>query len=97
MISRLEEAGFEVRDDESLREHYARTLRHWVANLNAAWDECSELTSVGRARVWKLYITGSAMSFDDGSLNIHQVLAVRPGPRGESGLPPTRDSWLGVN
>jgi cyclopropane-fatty-acyl-phospholipid synthase len=97
VISRLEEAGFEVRDDESLREHYARTLRQWVANLEAAWDECSELTSLGRARVWRLYITGSAMSFDDGSLNIHQVLAVRPGPEGQSGLPPTRDSWLGVN
>jgi cyclopropane-fatty-acyl-phospholipid synthase len=94
VVSRLEEAGFEVRDDESLREHYSRTLRRWVANLDAHWDECVALTSPGRARVWKLYMTASAMSFDAGSINVHQVLAVRPGPDGESGAPPTRESWI---
>ena len=96
VITKLEEAGFEVRDDESLREHYGHTLRRWVANLDAGWDDCVHLTSPGRARVWKLYITGSAMSFDDGSLNIHQVLAVKPGADGRSGMPPTRADWLSV-
>jgi len=96
VAAKLEEAGFEVRDDESLREHYARTARSWVANLDAHWDECVQLTSPGRARVWKLYMTGSAMSFDAGSISIHQVLAVKPDAEGRSGLPPTRDRWLGV-
>jgi len=96
VVAKLEEAGFEVRDDESLREHYGRTLRRWVANLDANWDECVRLTSLGRARVWKLYMTGSAMSFDAGSISIHQVLAVRPGANGECELPATRASWLGV-
>lgn len=97
VVARLEEAGFEVRDDESLREHYSRTLRAWVANLDEHWDECVALTSPGRARVWKLYMTGSAMSFDAGSISVHQVLAVKPTAEGDSGLPPTRDSWLGVH
>jgi cyclopropane-fatty-acyl-phospholipid synthase len=96
VAAKLEEAGFEVRDDESLREHYARTARSWVDNLDAHWDECVQLTSPGRARVWKLYMTGSAMSFDAGSISIHQVLAVKPDAEGRSGLPPTRDRWLGV-
>lgn len=94
VVAGLESAGFEVRDDESLREHYSRTLRCWVANLDAHWDECVRLTSPGRARVWKLYMTGSAMSFDAGSISIHQVLAVKPDPDGNSGLPPTRAAWL---
>ena len=55
----MEQAGFEVRDVESLREHYARTLRAWVANLEASWDEAVRLAGVARARVWRLYMAGS--------------------------------------
>jgi cyclopropane-fatty-acyl-phospholipid synthase len=94
VVSTLEDAGFEVRDDESLREHYSRTLRCWVANLDRHWDECVRLTSPGRARVWKLYMTGSAMSFDSGSISIHQVLAAKPDAEGRAGLPATRASWV---
>lgn len=91
----LEEAGFEVRDVESLREHYALTLRRWVANLEQTWDRAVELTSEGRARVWQLYMAGSALAFEAGRIGVNQVLAVRPGPGGASGLPPTRELWLG--
>ena len=52
----MEQAGFEVRDVESLREHYALTLRAWVANLQAAWARAVELVGEGRARVWLLYM-----------------------------------------
>ena len=74
----MERAGFEVRDVESLREHYARTLRAWVANLEASWDEAVRLAGVARARVWRLYMAGSAVGFDDGGIAIHQVLGVVP-------------------
>jgi cyclopropane-fatty-acyl-phospholipid synthase len=94
VVGNLEDAGFEVRDDESLREHYSRTLREWVANLEKHWDECVALTSPGRARVWRLYMVGSAMSFDAGSISIHQVLAVKPDSEGASGFPATRADWL---
>ena len=92
-VGRLESVGFEVRDVEALREHYALTLRAWVRNLEADWDRAVSLTSSGRARVWRLYMAGSALAFERNRIGVNQVLAVRPGPMGASGLPATRD-WL---
>jgi cyclopropane-fatty-acyl-phospholipid synthase len=77
-VEALEDAGFEVRDVESLREHYALTLRAWVANLEANWDRAVQLTSAGRARVWRMYMAGSALAFEGNRIGINQVLAVRP-------------------
>src|SRR5919204_2161246 len=48
-VTQLERAGFEVRDVESLREHYALTLRRWVANLEADWARAVRLAGAGRA------------------------------------------------
>ncbi len=89
----MEEAGFEVRDVESLREHYAKTLRAWVANLQGHWDAAVAEVGVRRARVWQLYMAASANGFEDGGISIHQVLGVVPGPDGRSGMPPTRNAW----
>ena len=94
MVAALEEAGFEVRDVESLREHYALTLRAWVANLEANWDRAVELGTAGRARVWRLYMAGSALAFEGNRLGVNQVLAVRPEVRGLSGMPRSRASLL---
>ncbi len=92
-ISILEDAGFEVRDVEALREHYARTLRAWVANLEADLDRAVALTSSGRARVWRLYMAASALAFEEARIGVNQVLAVRAYVDGSTGLPPTR-TWL---
>jgi cyclopropane-fatty-acyl-phospholipid synthase len=89
----MEIAGFEVRDVESLREHYAITLRHWVANLRSEWDWAVTLVGERRARVWLLYMAASALGFEDGGVNIHQVLGVVPDATGASAMPRTRDSW----
>ena len=95
MVAALEDAGFEVRDVESLREHYALTLRAWVANLEAGWDEAVALTSPGRARVWRLYMAGSALRVR-GQPARRQPGARRPaGDRGLSGMPRTRGALLG--
>jgi len=94
MVEAMEDVGFEVRDVESLREHYAMTLRAWVANLEANWDRAVELASPGRARVWRLYMAGSALGFEANRLGVNQVLAVRPDLRGFSGMPRTRASLL---
>jgi cyclopropane-fatty-acyl-phospholipid synthase len=75
-----------VRHVESLREHYALTLRHWVRNLEARWDEAVALVGTGRARVWRLYMAGSAVNFEDGNTQIHQTLGVKA-VGGVSGLP----------
>jgi cyclopropane-fatty-acyl-phospholipid synthase len=92
VVLAMEAAGFEVRDVESLREHYARTLRAWVANLEARWEEAVSLVGVGRARIWRLYMAASAVGFDDGGVSIHQVLGVVPDPGGHAGMPPVR-TW----
>ena len=62
IVSAMQQDGFEVRHLESLREHYGLTLRAWVANLEASWDEAVALTSEGRARVWRLYMAAAAPS-----------------------------------
>jgi cyclopropane-fatty-acyl-phospholipid synthase len=92
----MERAGFEVRDVESLREHYALTLRAWVANLEANWDEAVRLVGEGRARVWLLYMAASAVNFEQGRTSIHQVLGVRPHLDGRSDMPLTRRELLGL-
>ena len=89
----MERAGFEVRDVESLREHYAVTLRRWVGNLEAHWDEAVALVGERRARVWRLYMAASAVGFEDGGLAIHQALGVVHTAAGVSGMPRTRDGW----
>ncbi|MGI8763713.1 MAG: class I SAM-dependent methyltransferase [Ilumatobacteraceae bacterium] len=92
-IRSMERAGFEVRDVESLRQHYARTLAAWIANLEDDWDEAVRLAGPGRARVWRLYMAGSAVGFTDGGVSIHQVLGVVPDPTGTTGMPATRRAW----
>ncbi|GAA0404703.1 class I SAM-dependent methyltransferase [Streptomyces luteireticuli] len=92
-VAQLEEAGFEVRDVEALREHYALTLRRWVANLEEHWDACVRLTSPGRARVWRLYMAASALSFERNRIGVNQVLAVRTPGSGDPGLPLRTREW----
>jgi cyclopropane-fatty-acyl-phospholipid synthase len=96
VVAAIESADLEVRDVESLREHYGRTLRGWVNNLDRQWDRAVAFAGSGRARVWRLYMTASALSFDAGRIGVAQVLAVRRQAQGGSGLPATRGSWLGV-
>jgi cyclopropane-fatty-acyl-phospholipid synthase len=91
VVLAMERAGFEVRDVEGLREHYARTLRAWVANLEADWDRAVSLAGEARARVWRLYMAASALGFEDGGLGLHQVLGVVRSEQGASGMPATRD------
>jgi cyclopropane-fatty-acyl-phospholipid synthase len=93
VVLALEEAGFEVRDVESLREHYARTLRAWVGNLQEHWQAAVAEVGVRRARVWQLYMAASANGFADGGISVHQVLGIAPGPDGRSGMPSTRRAW----
>jgi len=91
VIMAMQRAGFEVRDVESLREHYSQTLHAWVANLEEHWDEAVSQVGLARARVWRLYMAASANGFDDGHLGIHQALGVVPDPEGRSGMP--RTGW----
>ncbi|MCU1667836.1 MAG: class SAM-dependent methyltransferase [Blastococcus sp.] len=79
MVRTLEATGLEVLDVEALRQHYALTLRAWVDNLEKQWDEAVAATTVGRARVWRLYMAASALAFEAGTMGVNQVLLQRPG------------------
>ncbi len=91
MVAALESAHLEVLDVEALRRHYALTLRAWVRNLEAHWDEAVRFAGVGRALVWRLYMAASALGFEDGLTGVNQVLVQRPG----GAEPPLRrSSWI---
>ena len=90
----MQQAGFDVRDPENLREHYALTLRRWVANLEANSEAAVELVGERRVRVWRLYMSGSIVGFEDGGLGLHQILGVKPFPDGRAAVPRTRAAWL---
>ncbi len=89
-LAAAEAAGFEVRDVESLREHYALTLRHWVQRLEAHHDQALRHVDEVTYRVWRLFMSGSADGFEVGRHNVYQSLLVRPEANGQSGLPLTR-------
>jgi cyclopropane-fatty-acyl-phospholipid synthase len=87
----MQSAGLEVRHEETLREHYAMTLRDWCRNLaenrDAAVAEVGEATT----RVWEIYMTGSRLGFEKGAIELHQVLGVKS-ENGVSGMP-LRPDW----
>jgi len=86
VTSAIQQAGFEARHMESIREHYALTLRHWVANLEEHWDACVAESTAGRARVWRLYMAACALQFETNGVQVHQVLAAKP-DGGDAGFP----------
>jgi cyclopropane-fatty-acyl-phospholipid synthase len=92
LISQMHDAGFEVRHEENLREHYAMTLAAWCANLDAHYDEAVEEVGLGTARVWRLYMAGSRLGFERNQVQLHQVLCVRLAGQGVSGMP-LRPDW----
>ncbi|MCP9992233.1 cyclopropane-fatty-acyl-phospholipid synthase family protein [Streptomyces albogriseolus] len=92
-VSLLERAGFEVRDVESIREHYALTLRRWVANLESDQARATALAGPGRTRVWQLYMAASALAFERNRIGVNQVVAVRTPESGASGLPLRSRTW----
>jgi cyclopropane-fatty-acyl-phospholipid synthase len=87
LVSLMHDAGFEVRHSENLREHYAKTLTGWCANLDGHWDEAVAEVGEGTARVWRLYMAGSRLGFERNQIQLHQILGVKTGENGESGLP----------
>jgi cyclopropane-fatty-acyl-phospholipid synthase len=92
IISAMQDNGFEVRHDENLREHYARTLHAWCDNLAANWDGAVREVGLGRAKVWAMYMAGSRLGFERHTLELHQTLGVRVDEHGDAGLP-LRPDW----
>jgi cyclopropane-fatty-acyl-phospholipid synthase len=93
-IRELSAAGLELVDAESLRRHYALTLRHWSDAFERRFDQLEALAGTQRARIWRIYLAGCAHAFARGWINIYQLLAIRS-ERGSSPLPLTRDYIYG--
>jgi cyclopropane-fatty-acyl-phospholipid synthase len=79
LIDELAAAKLEVRDVESLREHYPLTLRRWVSNLQTHRDEAIRIAGAERERAWRLYMLASAQAFETGEITVYQVLSARGG------------------
>jgi cyclopropane-fatty-acyl-phospholipid synthase len=86
----MEDAHFEIADVEGLRPHYALTLRAWVARLEQRHARALEYVSEATFRVWRLYMSASALEFESGNLGIYQILARKRGAESRSALPLTR-------
>jgi cyclopropane-fatty-acyl-phospholipid synthase len=80
VIRTAEEAGFEVLDLENLRPHYALTCRAWVNGLQAAAEDCLRTVTRDVYRTWLLYLAACAVSFEDGTTDIHQALFAKRSP-----------------
>jgi cyclopropane-fatty-acyl-phospholipid synthase len=79
LIEELAAAELEVRDVESLREHYPLTLRRWLSNLQEHRDEAIRIAGPERERAWRLYMLASAQAFETGEITVYQVLSARCG------------------
>ncbi len=88
-IQAAEKSGFEVRDVEGMREHYALTLRQWQSRLNACRDEALELVNEATFRIWTLYMAAAIHEFVIARLTIYQGLLAKT-DNGAVGLPLVR-------
>jgi cyclopropane-fatty-acyl-phospholipid synthase len=90
-LTEIERAGFEIVDVDGLRLHYARTCRQWVERLRERADEARALAGERIYRTWLLYLTCSAVAFEDGSIGLYQVLLRKYGDPGVGRAPRTRE------
>ena len=86
----LVKGGFEVRDVEAMREHYVTTVLDWLKTFEDRWDEFVAMQGEEVARVWRLYLVGGMLTFEEGRMGVDQFLAVKPSAAGVSGMPATR-------
>jgi cyclopropane-fatty-acyl-phospholipid synthase len=87
VVAAMHDHGLELRHSESLREHYAMTLREWGRNLERNWQPALAEVGERRARAWRLYMAVSRLAFETNRVQIHQFLAVRTDRDGRSKVP----------
>lgn len=90
----LSRPGLELRDVESIREHYAWTVRAWARTLEERWDDVVGLVGLAAARIWRLYLAGGELTFAENRMGVDQLLLVRPEDDGRSGMPATHGEWV---
>ncbi|MRK00747.1 methyltransferase domain-containing protein [Aeromicrobium sp. S22] len=93
-IGLIAASGLEIRDVQAMREHYPQTVAGWAARLEESWDRAVKLIGEESARVWRLYLVGGALAFEENRMGVDQILAVKPSRRGVSGMPASPLAWL---
>jgi cyclopropane-fatty-acyl-phospholipid synthase len=76
-VQLIEKAGFEVVGVEAMRTHYVRTIRAWLDNFEQNMPAVKTLLTEEQVRVWRLYLAGGALAFEEGRMGVDQILAVR--------------------
>lgn len=92
-VALIEDAGLEVRDVHAMREHYVKTVQAWYEIFEANWDQAISLVGEQIARVWRLYLVGGGLVFEEGRMGVDQILAVKGTPEGSHGMPLTRTQF----
>ncbi|HWB66586.1 MAG TPA: cyclopropane-fatty-acyl-phospholipid synthase family protein [Mycobacteriales bacterium] len=92
-VALIERSGLEVRDVHGLREHYARTVACWLEVFEHRFDEVVDVVGLQYARVWRLYLAGGMLAFEQRRMGVDQILAVKATATGRSGMPATRAGW----
>jgi cyclopropane-fatty-acyl-phospholipid synthase len=77
-VKLIQTCGFEVLGVEAMREHYARTIRAWLENFEANLPAITTILTAEQVRVWRLYLAGGALAFEQGRMGVDQILAVKP-------------------
>lgn len=93
-LEHITNAGLEIRDVQALREHYPQTVAAWSANLEENWDRAVALVGEETSRVWRLYLAGGALAFEQNRMGVDQILATKPGVDGSITMPATPAAWL---
>ena len=73
-IRHVESGGFEIRDVEAMREQYVRTVDHWIETFEANYDKVVALQGEEVARVWRLYLVGGGLAFEQGRMGVDQIV-----------------------
>ncbi len=94
-VALIEDSGLEVRDVHAMREHYVWTVRAWLETLEKNWDAVVDLVGEEVARVWRLYMVGGALVFEEGRMGVDQILAVKKDPAGRASMPKVRNDGFG--
>ena len=93
-IGLIADAGLEIRDVQAMREHYPQTVAGWAKNLEESWQTAVALVGEENARVWRLYLAGSSLAFEENRMGVDQILAVKPSKTGRSDMPTSPLAWL---
>ena len=93
-VALLEEAGLEVRSTSNrcASTTSVRSPPGTVRWRSGGTTSCG-LVGEETARVWRLYLVGGALAFEERRMGVDQILSVRPTPGGDAGMPTTPRDW----